>query len=429
MRPSIHPALKAALLVGGAAISTPALAASQKCTVDPRLLIVYANGMFTDKTGADNNKLFIEQKLRERRPNTGTSWLDSITPKPSRVAFGLAYNWNEGAVSQLLQVFRQRTTSALRAIILSDKNLPPVLQEIQKQQAVAINVANAKDDPDLRAHVQYYRNQVLQGNKVTVIAHSQGNMYTNEAWDLLFNGGSPLPPNSWNMVSVATPDNHVGGNGPYTTLDNDRIMQFVRGVYWNTLPGNCSNDYGDDTWSHHGITEAYLSGETSKVQVLSQLVSQASALRDPQATASGGIITATLEWDKSKNETPTDLDLHVFEPSNTGTGEAHLTYNNPIGAGRLDLDNRDGTGPEHYFLQCSGLTNRAVYKFAVNYYSGSGPVEARLQVQAGTENRTYRVTLQAPQGSDGNNAPKAVVNVFVLVNEAGEPSFTMIDQK
>jgi hypothetical protein len=431
MRSSIHPAFRAALLVGVAALSAPAFAASQKCSVNPRLLIVYANGMFTNKDDADANKIVIEQRLRERRQNTGTSWLDSINPKPSEVAFGLAYNYNEGAMAQLLQVFRQRTTSAFRSLVLSDLGLPQELRDLQKQKALAININNAKADPDLRAHVQYYRNQVLQGNKVTVIAHSQGNMYTNEAWDLLFNGASPLPPYSWNMVSVATPDNHVGGNGPYTTLDEDMIMNTVRAFYPGTLPGNCPRSSGDKTIIHHGITEAYLSGEISREKVLTQVVDQASALIDPPATASGGIITATLEWDQNRTSgTPaTDLDLHVFEPSKTGTGEVHLTYNNPTdGAGSIDLDNRDGSGPEHYFLRCSDLVNSAVYKFAINYYSGSGTVEARLQIQAGTENRTYRIALPSPQGYDGNNTPKAVVNVFVLL-ENGEPKFTLFDQK
>ncbi len=429
MRPSIRHASKAAaLLIGSAALSTPAFA-DPTCSLNPKLLIVHANGMFTDQTGADNNLLFIQAKLKEQRPGTTQAWQDTITPKPSQIAFGLAYNRNEGALTQLLQVFRQRTTSALRALILSPQDLPPELQDLQKQAALGVDVANAKLDPDLRAHVQYYRNQVLQGNRVTVVAHSQGNLYANEAWNLLFNGASPLPDNSWNMVSVATPDNYVGGNGPYTTSEDDFIMNAVRFVYPGTLPANAKNDKSSEqsTFIRHGLVEAYLSGNVTKPKVLSQIIDQASALVAPPSTVSGGIITASLEWDANSGKgIPTDLDLHVFEP--TDSGEAHLTYNNPTaGAGSIDLDNRDGSGPEHYFLPCATIKD-GVYRFAVNYYSGASSTEARVQVQAGTTNRTYRITLSTPAGVAGNDSPKAVVNVSVT-HENGEPKFTLIVPK
>ena len=51
-----------------------------------------------------------------------------------------------------------------------------------------------------------YHNDKTEGNKSIVLAHSQGNLYANEAYDKL----KPTPA-EFNLISVASPADHVAG--------------------------------------------------------------------------------------------------------------------------------------------------------------------------------------------------------------------------
>lgn len=94
-------------------------------------------------------------------------------------------------------------------------------------------------------------------------------------------------------------------------------------------------------------------------------------LRDTiKCTASPSSFTVTLTWDQADS----DVDLHVLEPGNNNRhiyyNDAGNTLNNPY----LDLDNRQGYGPEHYFATegsvLPGSTNLyGTYQIRVQYYS------------------------------------------------------------
>jgi hypothetical protein len=75
-----------------------------------------------------------------------------------------------------------------------------------------------------------------QNNKVIVVAHSRGNLYTNQAYAGL---NKPL---LFSMISVATPAGNVSGNGPYTTVFGDAILN-VSG----RLNPNTDNNDGCDS--------------------------------------------------------------------------------------------------------------------------------------------------------------------------------------
>ncbi|WP_304543639.1 cadherin repeat domain-containing protein [Sulfurimonas microaerophilic] len=78
-------------------------------------------------------------------------------------------------------------------------------------------------DVDLTEQIKNYRTSINAGNQVIVIAHSQGNFFTNEAYNAL----SPCEQKSFYMLGTANPANHVSGmdegRGALATLDNDPI--------------------------------------------------------------------------------------------------------------------------------------------------------------------------------------------------------------
>ena len=65
---------------------------------------------------------------------------------------------------------------------------------------------NLIQDDDLDRHIQQYKSNILSGNKVIVVAHSQGNFFANQAWDKL----AAHEKQSMGIVSVANPDSTVG---------------------------------------------------------------------------------------------------------------------------------------------------------------------------------------------------------------------------
>jgi len=127
--------------------------------------------------------------------------------------------------------------------------------------------------PDLTKQVTAYKESIKLGHGVIVIAHSQGNYYTNEAYEKL---------DSWmkdyfHMFGVATPANHVAGfpvddgAAPYVLFHNDFINFIV-----TALPSNL-----DDTRHHgfpsidaHDFYESYMKEETSKNMIIGFIIDE-----------------------------------------------------------------------------------------------------------------------------------------------------------
>jgi uncharacterized protein YfaP (DUF2135 family) len=95
-----------------------------------------------------------------------------------------------------------------------------------------------------------------------------------------------------------------------------------------------------------------------------------------KSSASPASFIVTLSWDHDSS----DVDLHVQEP---GTEGRHIYYNNKgysEGNPYLDIDNRVGYGPEHYYategMTLPGSTNLyGTYQVRVNYYADHSGAE------------------------------------------------------
>jgi 6-phosphogluconolactonase (cycloisomerase 2 family) len=111
---------------------------------------------------------------------------------------------------------------------------PTSCQDQQNLQRQYILSATATYQPDLLDHEALYKDELTAGHRVIVVAHSQGNLYVNQAYELVTaSGGS----DHFHVVAVATPAHHVAGAGPHLTLDGD-VITLVPG----SLPSNIAND-------------------------------------------------------------------------------------------------------------------------------------------------------------------------------------------
>ncbi len=95
---------------------------------------------------------------------------------------------------------------------------------------------------------------------------------------------------------------------------------------------------------------------------------------------------ATLTWDRGTSDSPHDMDLHVVDPN----GDESYFGRLEIPSGRLDIDNREGFGPENFTaIIPSGQSPIAgTYHVFVVYFRGTDPVACTitLLLNPGTPN-------------------------------------------
>ncbi|MDR3570832.1 MAG: hypothetical protein P4L81_01370 [Candidatus Pacebacteria bacterium] len=123
---------------------------------------------------------------------------------------------------------------------------------------------------DLFTIIAQLASQVLT-RKVLLVGHSQGGFYANEIYDYLVKSGTPA--NSIGVYELATPADHVAGNGSYLTSSNDTVINFVRGSQADlrlpqALPANVTileqASDASNTWSGH-IPSVYLNGAAARI--------------------------------------------------------------------------------------------------------------------------------------------------------------------
>lgn len=139
--------------------------------------------------------------------------------------------------------------------------------------------------PDLTNHVNNYKQSIKDGHGVIVIAHSQGNYYTNEAYE----GLDEWMKDYFHMFGVATPANHVAGYAvgdtasPYVKFHNDAIKFVVTGLDSNREDPNLEHN-SIVSIAAHDFYDSYLTAEnttndisnfiTTKIQEHSDALSQ-----------------------------------------------------------------------------------------------------------------------------------------------------------
>jgi hypothetical protein len=212
------------------------------------------------------------------------------------------------------------------------------------------------------------------------------------------------------VIAVGTPAGSISGDpgaSNYVSLEQDLVLfetlasasaggGDAGAPTSSALPGNASNDAATET-SGHEFLQSYVRGDAAGPALQALIDAAIADVEAPEAIATDGIITVTLTW----GEQP-DVDLHAFEPDGT-----HVFYQLLQGnSGALDLDDTSSFGPEHYTVSCASVVE-GTYSIGVNYYSGSGPETATVNVAAGSQTRTFTVDLTQSVGSAGNPAPTA----------------------
>ncbi|MCZ4311408.1 hypothetical protein AB6D66_00755 [Vibrio pomeroyi] len=247
---------------------------------------------------------------------------------------------------------------------------------------------------------------ILSGKKVVVVAHSQGNHIIELSHSLLRSrlSGSQLEAlqvvGAASVASSSPNDSYLSWDGDHTVMryydnsnDGDPLTaNFTNGegatnedrndhnfvdVYLNDgLFGNYRPSSGIDTT---GIDDYLASNKKHSMREwLVGLVASGIHAASPIITQldSDGFITTTLRW-----ELYDDMDLHTKEP----TGEVVYYRDKSGDLGKLDKDDTNGFGPEHYVanLTCEEVANKQ-WQFGIHQYKNGGEAEnAHISVKLG----------------------------------------------
>lgn len=253
---------------------------------------------------------------------------------------------------------------------------------------------------------------VLEGKKLLFVAHSQGNLFANAAYNYAL---TKTTPSSVKVVHIAPASPLLSGS--HTLADLDLVINGLRVVggvasvtdYIPSFLLRPAGVNGKKDILGHGLLEIYLNqGLSISTVVRGHIDTALGSLEEPPAKATSGFFTATLTWDGDG-----DVDLHTFEPSGS-----HVYYYSLVGdSGYLDLDNTDSFGPEHYYASCdSRKLKTGAYQIAIANYSRAKGRMATVQIASWSEGVLGTESVFLGEAT-GRSPDYIMFNVVVVRNE------------
>lgn len=382
-------------------LSIPA-SASSCMSHDSTTTIVLSPGINNNATNALDKMIKLKRDYKpiliQKYPN-------------ERFKFDVAINPTYGPIDDLREMYYQKFIefdgmSISDAKILStwivydpdNKGLPSIISQYQEYGKFIKSVSSvllpfwitktieARADSVQQEHIQKYQEYLLEGNRVIILAHSQGNFFANTSYSKIQENNYQLS-QSLAVIGIATLSGRAVDNR-YVTAKDDFFVNELRDDFGNILDANTDNKpIGDDfrKGSNHFLFESYLDKRLKSRDKIDQHLHEViNYLPFPTPQVNKGAITITLNWGANP-----DVDLHILEPD-----LGHVYYQNKKGTfGELDKDVTNGYGAEHYYLTCDNL-QAGTYKAGVIYYTGKAGETASVMVSTYTgKNVTRRHTF------------------------------------
>jgi hypothetical protein len=257
-------------------------------------------------------------------------------------------------------------------------------------------------------------NWMLEGKKLLFVAHSQGNLFANVAYNYV---KDKVGADAVKVVHVA-PASYVI-NGDHVLADKDLVIATLKNglqlslqSITDTIPtydDRPAGVNGKTDFFGHGFVEIYINPNLTISQRVKRYISEAlNSLIAPQGQATSGFFTATLTWDGSG-----DVDLHTYEPDGS-----HVYYANRRGtSGYLDVDNIYADGPEHYYASCDASDIKTgTYVFKVANFARAENRTAAVQLAVNNYGVLGTTTVKLGR-STGNNPVNHMFSVFVSKDE------------
>ena len=399
-------------LFGGLLLSDTSFASicDEKETV-----VFFGNGVKTLEDDAYDSQNIIKDELEKYLPPEEFELL----------GFDLAYNDTHTLPLDLLESSVQILTGNISGFWRFFWKLAPVPDWFAEKFILLSSVLDYSallTTDSLAKHVSSYKTAISEGKKIILVAHSQGNLFGNQAYKIL----STSEKRSFGMVSVANADNNVLGNyteqAVYTTLIDDRaILKLIDlQLHLPTSPMSPNTEnltVSEDPWGHSFIDSYMVEGSVSETQITGDIITALGSLYTPYQLVEPGVITVSLTWGPAP-----DIDLHVYEPSGT-----HVYWINMQGiSGSLDRDDRSHYGPEHYHVPSCDTLERGLYEIALDYFEGDYPEIATVQIEAGLLSRTFEIPMSS-EDYGSSYWPVQIADIRVMNNESGGYEFEIYE--
>jgi hypothetical protein len=372
-------------------------------------VVYFGNGINTPRYKAKHNKHLISRRLKGSLPQDEYQLLQ----------FDVAYNDDNYSNLDLLEATIQALQSdhsRFWRILGGIEFMPAWFADMMNEIAAAVDRVALVTTDSLANHVNDYNKQIKEGKMVLLVAHSQGNFFGNQAYGVL----NATARQSFGIVSVANPDSIVADGGPYTTLEEDKAIKYIKwvrvlaGLQVPKEPNLTNSPMALSDERGHSFKNAYMVEDSNSDQkITNDMLSVLNTLTKPYQKLDPGVITVTLIWEGS-----TDIDLHVYEPNGY-----HVFWEAPQGySGRLDKDDRSGYGPEHYTVETCDTLQFGRYEVALDYFSGDYPEVAHVQVEAGLKVRFFDVSMPSEYYGSANY-PVHLAYIRLLQAENGGYEF------
>jgi len=378
-------------------------------------VVFFGNGVITDEDNAYNSRDIIIKRLKTVLPLEEFELLD----------FKLSYNDTHTLPLDLLESTAQVLTGNISGFWRYLWKLAPVPDWFADKFILLSSVLDYSaliTTDSLKNHVNTYRTAIAEGKKVILVAHSQGNLFGNQAYKILSTGEK----RSFGMVSVANADNNVLGNyteqAVYTTLINDRVILKLIDLQLHlpTSPMSPNTEnltVSEDPRGHSFIDSYMVEGSVSEIQITGDIITALGSLYTPYQLVEPGVITVSLTWGHAP-----DIDLHVYEPNGTQV----CWYNMDGPSGSLDRDDRSYNGPEHYHVPTCETLERGLYEIALDYFEGDYPEIATVQIEAGLLSRTIEIPMSS-EDYGSSYWPVQIANIRVQEDESGGYEFEIYE--
>jgi len=253
---------------------SPLSSAAQNPDTSPGYVIVYINGLSTDPIGAQDGVDVLSA-------NYGTQY------NKQPVSYTLFYPPTDGLMQDVVNAFAQRVKSspgltdrweliwdtldggggAISDLAIAENpSLNSLVSDLKTTflNGVSSNVKNVNANKEFQPAVDQFASALTtyytQQKKTLVVAHSQGNVYLNAAYDAV---KPQLKTDSLRTVAVATPAATVRDpQGRYVTSTTDLVIQAVALALGNVEPANTDGPIlaalSSDTGYGHKFVDIYM---------------------------------------------------------------------------------------------------------------------------------------------------------------------------
>lgn len=229
--------------------------------------VVFINGINNTFDDATISQIALKNVIKQQRQN---------------YTVNLAFNKKEGFLKDIKQVVSQKFK------LEDNRQFWKIIDnfgDIQNasligQETYQKYVDELKNDknllPEIEDHLKQYDQDIVDGKKVVLVPHSQGNFYANASMNLML-ANSKRARNQLFTVGLASPADRLLPNSSYITSSNDVLINSVRLVSPSTLKSNIRIPFSLYDVVGHSFNDTYLRKGDGQKAVLKNIITYGDA--------------------------------------------------------------------------------------------------------------------------------------------------------